>query len=140
MWSVTCTVRQEGSESERQPKQGAASGRRGRSEMDRHDAVHGRSDTKAAADLPADDAGSDEQLRPTAQHPTLLRLPTTAGGGATGHGTGLPSSLGAVDAASTTSAAELPGDVPTVDGAGRSPTGGFPAGSPAVVERLHGPL
>ena len=108
--------------------------------MDRHDAVHGRSDPEAAADLPADDAGSDEQLRPTLEHPTLLRFSAAAGGGAKGHGTDLPSSLGAVDAASTTTAAELPGDVPTVDGAGRSPTGGFPAGGPADVECLHRPL
>ena len=108
--------------------------------MDRHDAVHGRSDPEAAADLPADDAGSDEQLRPTLEHASLLRLPTTTGGGAKGHGTDLPSSLGAVDAASTTTAAELPADVPTVDGAGRSPTGGFPACGPAVFGCLHGPL
>src|SRR5215217_8069174 len=120
--TVTCTVSREGSESERQYKQGPASGRRGRSEMDRHDAVHGRSDSDAATDLPADDAGSDEQLRPTLEHPTLLHLPTTARRRPTGHGADLPSSFGAVD------------------GAIHSPTGGIPAGGPAVVECLHGPL
>ncbi len=88
----------------------------------------------------ADDAGSDEQLHPTPEHPALLRLSAAAAGGATSHGTGLPSSLGAVDAVSSTAAADLPTDVPTVDGAGSSPTAGFPAGGPAVVERLHGPL
>ena len=108
--------------------------------MDRYDAVHGRSDTEAAADLPADDAGSDEQLRPIAQHPTLLCFPATAGRGPTGYGADLPSSIAAVDAASTTTAAELPRDVPTVDGAGHSPTAGFSASCPAVVGCLHGHL
>jgi hypothetical protein len=108
--------------------------------MDCHNAVHGRSDTEAATDLPADDAGSDEQLRPTLEHTTLLRFPTTTGRGPTGNRADLPSSLGAVDAACTTTAAELPRDVPTVDGAIHSPTGGFPAGGPAIFERLHGPL
>src|SRR5215204_5384967 len=138
--TVTCTVSREGSERERQHKQGPASGRRGRSEMDRHDAVHGRSDSEAAADLPADDAGSDEQLRPTPEHSSFLRLPAAAGRGPTCYGADLPSSLGAVDAACATATAELPRDVPTVVGAIYSPTGGFPAGGPTVAQRLHGPL
>ena len=108
--------------------------------MDRHDAVYGRSDTEAAADLPTNDAGPNEQLRPAAQHPALLLFTAATGGGPTVHRTGLPSSLRAVDAAGPTTAARLPRDVPAVDGTGRSPTAGFPAGGPAVVDRLHGPL
>ena len=108
--------------------------------MDIHHAVYGRSDPKAAADLPADDAGSDEQLRPTPEHSSFLRLPAAAGRGPTCYGADLPSSFGAVDTACTTAAAELPGNVAAVDGAIHSPTGGIPAGGPAVVECLHGPL
>src|SRR3712207_1351052 len=109
MWSVTCTVSREETKDERQREQGTASGGRGRSEMDRHDANPGRSDPEAAADLPADDAGPDEQLRPTPEHPALLCLTATARRGATGCGKDLPSSLRAVDAAGATTAADLPG-------------------------------
>jgi hypothetical protein len=54
--------------------------------MDRHDAVHGRSNPEAAADLPADDAGPDEQLRPAAQQPAFYvsQQPQEEGQRATG--------------------------------------------------------
>src|SRR5215212_12072929 len=111
-------VSREERESERERKQGSASGRRGCSEMDLYDAVRCRSDSKATADLPADDAGHHDLLCPTSQHPTLLCLTATARGRATSHGAELPSSLGAVDAACTKTTTDAPRDVPTVDEAG----------------------
>jgi PAB1-binding protein PBP1 len=108
--------------------------------MDRHDAICGGSNPEAAADLPADDAGSDEQLRPTAQHPTLLHVAATAGSKPGGYRADLLSSLGAVDATCSTTAAGLPGDVPTMATAGQGPATGLPAGGSAVSGRLHGSL
>src|SRR5215218_6269084 len=49
--------------------------------MARPDAATLRADPKAAAELPADDAGADEHLHATPQHPGFLRLragPTAA--------------------------------------------------------------
>jgi hypothetical protein len=62
-------VKGEGSERERE--QEAASCGRGRSEVDHDHAVRGRSDAEAATDLPADDAGVHELLRPTPKQPAF---------------------------------------------------------------------
>jgi hypothetical protein len=107
--------------------------------MDSDDAVHGRSDPKAAANLPAGSSGFDELLHAASEHPSLLLIGAIAGG-TTSHSADLPASFTAVDGAGPKAAGNLPGDVPTVDGAGPSPTAGFPANGPAVVDRLHGPL
>ena len=106
--------------------------------MDRHDAVHGRSNPEAAADPSADDAGSDEQLRPAAQQPTVLHGTATTGRRAKGHGADVPSGFGAVDAAGPKTAAGLPADVPTVAGAGHGTTAGLPGSGSAVSGSLHG--
>ncbi|CAA9383482.1 MAG: hypothetical protein AVDCRST_MAG22-109, partial [uncultured Rubrobacteraceae bacterium] len=37
-------------------------------------------------------------------------------------------------------AANVPADVPAVDGAGADPTADFPADSPEVAERVRGPV
>jgi len=104
--------------------------------VDGRDAVHGRSTLEATANLSADDAEADEQLRSAAEHPALLRLPAAAAGGPRGHGAGLR----AVDGVGPKAAANVPADVLTVDGAGANPTAGFPADSPEAAERVHGPV
>ena len=108
--------------------------------MDHHDAVYGRSDSEAATDPPADDAGSDEQLRSTLEHATFLRLPTASAGGPNAYGADFPSSLRAVDGVGPEAATNFPGNVEAVDGTGRRAAAGLPAGGPAILERLHGPL
>ena len=107
--------------------------------MDIYYAVYGGSDPKAAADLPADDAGVYQLLHATPQQPALLRFRAIARG-STSHATGLPASLPTLDGVSPTTAADLPADIPTVDGAGPTATASFPADRPAVALDLHGPL
>jgi hypothetical protein len=54
--------------------------------MDRHHAVYGRSDSEATADLSADDAGPNEQLRPILNTPPFYvsQQPQEEGQRATG--------------------------------------------------------
>src|SRR5687768_16729764 len=107
--------------------------------MDRHYAVHGRSDPKAAANLPADSSGVHEHLHATPQRPTLLLVRPIAGG-TTSHSADLPASVTAVDGVGPKAAGNLPTDVPTVDGAGPAAATSIPADGSAVVDCLCGPL
>src|SRR5215212_5625295 len=93
--------------------------------MAKPDAATLRADPKAAAEYPADDAGADEHLHATPQHPGFLRLrasPTAAANP--------PASHPAVDAASPTAAADLPTAGPT---AAAVP----PANVSGIDEHLH---
>src|SRR5215207_5263669 len=79
--------------------------------MAKPDATTLRADPKAAAELPADDAGADEHLHAAPQHPGFLRL-----------------------RAGRTAAANPPADAPAVDGAGPATAADVPAaGSTAAA-------
>jgi hypothetical protein len=78
--------------------------------MARPDAATLRADPKAAAELPADDAGADEHLHATPQHPGFLRL-----------------------RASRTAAADPPAGHPAVDGAGSTAAADVPTAGPTAA-------
>src|SRR5215217_4511624 len=78
--------------------------------MARPDAATLRADPKAAAELPADDAGADEHLHATPQHPGFLRL-----------------------RASRTAAADPPAGHPAVDGAGSTAAADVPTAGPKAA-------
>src|ERR687889_1433469 len=93
--------------------------------MAKPDAATLRANPAAAAEYPADDAGVDEHLHATAQHPRFVRF-----------------------RAGRTAAADPPADNPAVDGAGPatatdvSTTGptaaaGLPADGAGIDEHLH---
>src|SRR5215212_4051513 len=82
--------------------------------MARPDAATLRADPKAAAELPADDAGADEHLHATPEHPGFLRL-----------------------RASRTAAADPPAGHPAVDGAGPTAAAVPPANVSGIDEHLH---
>src|SRR5215217_7103163 len=93
--------------------------------MAKPDAATLRADPEAAAEYPADDAGADEHLHATAQHPGFLRLragPTAAANP--------PAAHPAVDGAGPTAAADVPTAGPT---AAAVP----PANVPGIDEHLH---
>src|SRR5215210_985002 len=84
-----------------------------------------RADPQAAAELPADGPGANEHVHAAAEHPWFLRLwasPTAAANP--------PADSPAVDAAGSTTAADLPT-------AGRTAPTGFPADGPGDDEHLH---
>src|SRR5215207_11771405 len=93
--------------------------------MAKPDATTLRADPKAAAELPADDAGVDEHLYATPQHPGFLRL--RAGRTAAANP---PASDPAVDGAGPTTAADVPTAGPT---AAAVP----PANVSGIDEHLH---
>src|SRR5215218_9885352 len=79
--------------------------------MAKPDAATLRADPEAAAEYPADDAGADEHLHATAQHPGFLRL-----------------------RAGRTAAANPPAAHPAVDGAGPAAAAAdLPAAGPATA-------
>src|SRR5215217_2465864 len=77
------------------------------------DAATLRANPEAAAELPADDAGVDEHLHATPEHPGFLRL-----------------------RAGRTAAADPPAGHPTVDGAGPTAATDLPAAGPAAAAVL----
>src|SRR5215216_6651914 len=82
--------------------------------MARPDAATLRADPKAAAELPADDAGADEHLHATPQHPGFLRL-----------------------RASRTAAADPPAGHPAVDGAGSTAAADVPTAGQQQQQSLQ---
>src|SRR5215208_5254122 len=82
--------------------------------MAKPDATTLRADPKAAAELPADDAGADEHLHATPEHPGFLRL-----------------------RAGRAAAADPPAAHPAVDGAGPAAAADLPADGAGVDEHLH---
>src|SRR5215212_10313446 len=82
--------------------------------MAKPDAATLRADPKAAAQLPADDAGAHEHLHAAPKHPRLLRL-----------------------RAGPTAAADPPAAHPAVDGAGPAAAAGLPADGAGIDEHLH---
>src|SRR5215208_1569140 len=78
--------------------------------MAKPDAATLRADPKAAAQLPADDAGAHEHLRAAPKHPRLLRL-----------------------RAGRAAAADPPAAHPAVDGAGPAAAADVPAAGPATA-------
>src|SRR5215218_6948747 len=81
--------------------------------MAKPDAATLRADSEATAELPTDDAGVDEHLHATPEHPWLLRL-----------------------RAGRTAAANPPADNPAVDGAGPTAATDLPAAGPAAAAVL----
>src|SRR5215218_9889566 len=93
--------------------------------MAKPDAATLRADPKAAAQLPADDAGAHEHLRAAPKHPRLLRL--RAGRAAAADP---PAAHPAVDGAGPPTAADLPA-------AGPATAAGLPANVSGIDEHLH---
>src|SRR5215212_1458321 len=101
--------------------------------MAKPDAATLRADPKAAAQLPADDAGAHEHLHAAPKHPRLLRL--RAGRAAAADP---PAAHPAVDGAGPAAAADLPA-------AGSTAAAGLPADGAGIDEHLpadvqHPPL
>src|SRR5215204_1622690 len=90
---------------------GTADAGAGRAGVARHAALAGRADPEAAAELPADDPGTDEHLHATPQYPRFISLRS-----------------------GRTAATIPPADGPAVDGAGPATTADLPAaGSTAAA-------
>src|SRR5829696_8754123 len=81
--------------------------------MAKPDAATLRADSEATAELPTDDAGVDEHLHATPEHPWLLCL-----------------------RAGRTAAADTPANPPAVDGAGPTAAADLPAASPTAAAVL----
>src|SRR5215217_2173061 len=92
--------------------------------MAKPDAATLRADPKAAAQLPADDAGVDEHLHAAPKHPRLLRLRSGRAAAADP-----PAAHPAVDGAGPATAADLPAAGPTA-------AAGLPADGAGVDEHL----